>query len=97
MNHLTQVDPDPELEALRSFEPRVSRFHLALKIEGCLYCFGNARELAQDRISRLMDLLSTVPGDCLGKQIQAGIEALVGLFLVEAGEPAVSGDVRVED
>jgi hypothetical protein len=93
----TQVNANPEFQALIFSQFCISRRHLPLEVDGGINRRGDTFELCQNGIPRLMNFLAAMRCNHMGKQIEAGVEFSVSFLLIEAGKSTIAGDISIKD
>ena len=97
-DHVAEVDPDPELDAVLRLEVRVVQGDALLHLDRALDGVNHARELDQRAVARELDRPAAALGDLgidevLAKRLEPGVRAC----LVLAHQPTVTDHIGGED
>jgi hypothetical protein len=95
--YFTQVDTNPEHQALGFSQFLISRGHLPLKVDGGFNRRSDALELCKNRVTSLMNLPPTILGNDISKQVEASIEFSMCCLFIKSGQSTVASHVRVEN
>jgi hypothetical protein len=97
-DHVTEVDPDAELEALFSRKIGVALDHRLLPLDGAANRLDRAGKLDQQPITGGLDDPAVVPGDAgLDQFPPAGPQPGEGAFFVGTRQARIAGDVGRQD
>ncbi len=97
-DHIAEVDPDPETEALVLWEIGVAVDHALLHFDRPAHRFDRAGELDQETVAGGLDDAAAMPGDAGIDQIApARFEPSERPFLVRAHQARIAGDVGSDD
>jgi hypothetical protein len=98
LDHVAEMDADPELDAPFRRQARISLDHAVLDFDGATYGVDDASELKKDAISRPLYDAAVMQSDGGIKQIAAeSPEPRKCPLLVGPSKRAVSGHVRGEN
>ncbi len=96
-DHLAEIEADSKLKPALLGQRIVALPQFALNGDGSLESGDHAAEIRQDRVSRVMHDAPAAAFDLHRHEVEIVAENSVGARLVLPHQPAIAGDVGVED
>jgi len=93
-DHITQIDPNAEPDALLLAHLGLTVDHLALDLHSAAYGVYNTWKFREYAVSRILDRTAPMLPDLRINQFaQMHLEALVCAFFIRAHQPRIADDV----
>src|SRR5438874_9127124 len=97
-DHIAEIDPDPEFDALGRRDARAPFAHRFLHLGRAAHRVDDAAELDQHAVAGSLDDAAIVLGDTrIDKLGPQRLESRQGAFLVRPHQPRVAGDIGGQD